>query len=119
LAWPRWIEALAACIAIAAVLPLFKLVSVNEQGRDARFADDGLALVGLPSPVLPALCRGYGASASSVVVTARASTLGAFTAAAPSGLTYDRCSTALLVRATGARGDGAVLRVPPRLCPPG
>ena len=61
----------------------------------------------------------FRASATPSLVTVRATAAGTFTAAAPPGLTYDRCSTPLVVRAAGASGDHAVLRVPWRLCPPG
>ena len=53
------------------------------------------------------------------VVIAGVTAAGTFTATAPAGLTYDRCSSPLVVSAAGASGDRAVLRVPPRLCPPG
>jgi hypothetical protein len=57
-------------------------------------------------------------SAALPVVVVRATAAGAFTAAAPAGVPYDRCSSPLVVSAAGASGDRAVLRLPPRLCPP-
>jgi hypothetical protein len=58
-------------------------------------------------------------SAPLAAVVVRATAAGTFIAAAPAGLTYDRCSAPLVVSAVGASGDRALLRMPPRLCPPG
>jgi len=49
LAWPRWIEALVACAAVAALLPLFALLAQNAAGRDARFAA-GASLQSVATP---------------------------------------------------------------------
>jgi len=47
----------------------------------------------------------------------RTTVKGAFLASAPSGFTYSPCGAPLVVDAIGAKGDGAVLRVPQRECP--
>ena len=55
------------------------------------------------------------AAAPSLVIV-RATPAGTFTAAAPAGLTYDRCGSPLVVSAAGASGDRVVLRLAPLLC---
>ena len=61
--WPSLVESILAVAAIAALLPLFDRVAVNETGRDGRFADTAVRVSGLPERVLPALCASEGARA--------------------------------------------------------
>ena len=49
----------------------------------------------------------------------RATAAGAFALTLPRTLTYDLCSTTLVVSATGTTGDAATLKRPPRGCAPG
>jgi hypothetical protein len=51
------------------------------------------------------------------VARLRAGNTGSFTATF-ANVTYDPCSSELFVRAAGARGSTAVLKVPQRECPP-
>ena len=48
----------------------------------------------------------------------RVSAAGTFSASPPAGISYDRCTTALVVNAVGVRGDKALLSRPPRGCAP-
>ena len=61
--WPSLVESILAVAAIAALLPLFDRVAVNETGRDRRFADTAVRVNGLPERVLPTLCASEGARA--------------------------------------------------------
>ncbi len=58
---PRLIEWLLALAAIALLLPSYERLHESAAGRDRRYADPGLALHGLPEPVLPAMCAAHGA----------------------------------------------------------
>jgi cell division protein FtsW (lipid II flippase) len=66
-AWPRWVEAGLVAAAIGALLPWFDRVAVDELGRDRRFADTAIAVLGLPDPVLPTLCHSHAALAEPIV----------------------------------------------------
>ncbi len=61
--WPLLFEALFTLAAIGALVPLFQILSGNSDGRDGRFAEERIAVSGLPQPVVPALCESYGALA--------------------------------------------------------
>ena len=54
----RWLPALVELAlvgaAIAWLLPLFARIAPLDPGRDQRFLDRGLAVAGLPDPVVPA-----------------------------------------------------------------
>jgi len=63
IAWPLLFEALLTLAAIAALLPLFRAVGNNTEGRDGRFAHDPIAVTGLPPAVLPKLCESVGSMA--------------------------------------------------------
>src|SRR5438045_3034954 len=66
-AWPRWVEAGLVAAAIAALLPWFDRVAVDDLGRDRRFADAAIGIHGLPEPTLPSLCVSYGGAAEPLV----------------------------------------------------
>jgi len=70
LAWPALVELLLVVAAIAALLPLFDRLAPLASGRDQRFLDRGIAVAGLPAPVLAAMCAGVGAAAERSVATA-------------------------------------------------
>src|SRR4029434_2574376 len=53
--------------AVCAVFPGFAILAQSDTGRDGRFAEQALAVRGLPDPVLPELCAAYGALAEDVV----------------------------------------------------
>ena len=55
-ALPPFTEAVLLCLVIAALWPSFQRVAQFGEGRDQRFAPRGLAVRGLPEPVLPAAC---------------------------------------------------------------
>jgi cell division protein FtsW (lipid II flippase) len=65
--WPSLIETLLALAAIAALLQPFERLSLNDTGRDRRFADAAVSVGGFPERVLPALCASYGALAEPLV----------------------------------------------------
>jgi len=65
--WPSFFETLLALAAIAALLPQFDRLSVDDSGRERRFADVAIAVGGLPERVLPALCGAYGTLAEPLV----------------------------------------------------
>jgi cell division protein FtsW (lipid II flippase) len=65
--WASLIETLLAVVAIAALLPQFDRLAIDDSGRDRRFADVALSVGGLPDKVLPALCAAYGALAEPLV----------------------------------------------------
>ena len=65
--WPSLIESLLAVAAIVALLPAFERLAANDSGRDRRFADAAVAVVGLPDPVLPGVCASHGARAEPLV----------------------------------------------------
>ena len=67
LRWPLLLEAGLVVAAVCAVFPGFVILAQNDTGRDGRFAEQGLAVRGLPDPVLPELCAAYGALAEDVV----------------------------------------------------
>ena len=64
---PQVIEWLLALAAIALLLPSYERLRDSVAGRDERYADPGLALQGLPEPVLPAMCAAHGALAAASV----------------------------------------------------
>jgi cell division protein FtsW (lipid II flippase) len=64
---PSLIETLLALAAIAALLPLFHRLTLDDAGRGRRFAEAGILVSGLPERVLPALCADYGALAEPLV----------------------------------------------------
>ena len=69
--WARRIaaltELLAVLAAIAVLLPAFARVAEFGAGRDRRFAEQGFKVQGLPEPVLPTACAGFGASAQATL----------------------------------------------------
>ena len=73
--WGRWlagsvpalIELGLTVAAIAVLLPLFERVGHAGAGRDDRFLDRGVALAGLPDPVLPRTCDAFAAEADAGV----------------------------------------------------
>jgi cell division protein FtsW (lipid II flippase) len=67
IAWPLLVEAVLVIGAIGALLPSFKLLAVQEDGREGRFTEATIAVRGLPDPVLPRLCASIGVFAESVV----------------------------------------------------
>ena len=67
LRWPWLLEAGLVVAAIGAVFPGFAILAANDTGRGGRFAEQGMAVRGLPGPVLPELCATYGALAENVV----------------------------------------------------
>src|SRR5262249_38308455 len=66
LAWRPLIEVALVVAVIALMLPWFGAMR-QQSGRDGRFADDALAVRGVPSSVLPGLCVAYGALAGECV----------------------------------------------------
>ena len=60
----------------------------------------------------------FSTSTGKAVRSVRSSRAGTFTAQAPATLAYDPCLESLVVRAIGARGDDARLKLPQRACPP-
>jgi cell division protein FtsW (lipid II flippase) len=64
---PQFIEWMLALAAIALLLPSFERLQDSPAGRDERYADPGLALQGLPEPVLPSMCAAHGALATASV----------------------------------------------------
>ena len=67
LSWPLLLEAALVVAAIGALFPSFVILAANDTGRDGRFAEQGMAVRGLPDRVLPELCATYGAVAETVV----------------------------------------------------
>jgi cell division protein FtsW (lipid II flippase) len=67
LRWSLLLEGGLVLAAICAVFPGFAILAANDTGRDGRFAEQGLAVRGLPDPVLPGLCATYGSLAENVV----------------------------------------------------
>ena len=67
LRWPLLLEAGLVVAAVCALFPGFAILATNDTGRDGRFAEQGLAVRGLPDPVLPELCATYASLAESVV----------------------------------------------------
>lgn len=67
IAWPLLIEAALVIAAIAALLPSFKLLAAQADGREGRFSEATLAVRGLPDPVLPRLCASIGGLAEAAV----------------------------------------------------
>jgi len=59
----------------------------------------------------------FRAAAEPFVRVVRTTARGMLVAPAPAGLVYSPCASPLVVVATGARGDRAVLKVPQRECP--
>ena len=94
---PQIIEWLLALAAIALLLPSYERLRDSVAGRDGRYADPGLALQGLPEPVLPAMCAAHGALA---VASVRERLCGAV-----------QPSAAVPVRHVPLRLDAAVARV--------
>ena len=74
LAWfarrvPALVELALVAAAIAWLFPLFARIAPLDPGRDQRFLDRGLAVVGLPEPVLPATCDAVAGLAATDVAT--------------------------------------------------
>lgn len=67
LRWPLLVEAGLVLAAVWVLFPGFAILAQNDTGRDGRFAEQGLAVRGLPDPMLPELCKSYGALAEEVV----------------------------------------------------
>jgi len=67
---PALVELALVAAAIAWLVPLFARIAPLEPGRDQRFLDRGIAVVGLPEPVLPATCDAVAALAATDVVGA-------------------------------------------------
>ena len=67
LRWPLLLEAGLVVAAICAVFPGFAILATNDTGRDGRFAEQGMAVRGLPDPLLPELCATYASLAESLV----------------------------------------------------
>jgi cell division protein FtsW (lipid II flippase) len=61
------VELLAVLAAIAALLPAFERVAEFGDGRDARYAEAGFRVDGLPEPVLPSICADHAALAEAPV----------------------------------------------------
>jgi len=69
------------------LFPAFARVSEIGNGRDQRFAEAGFRVVGLPAPVLPAICAEYAALADPTVSDRLCGTVGmAATSSRSSGL---------------------------------
>jgi hypothetical protein len=60
----------------------------------------------------------FSTSTAKGVRSVRSSRAGVFTAQAPATVAYDPCVESLVVRAIGAGGDAARLKLPQRACPP-
>src|SRR5215203_3991327 len=66
--FPGLVELILVGVAIAALWPSFERVAqLGGAGRDQRFLDRGLVVVGLPDAVVPALCDSVGALAEARV----------------------------------------------------
>nr|HET7859442.1 hypothetical protein [Caldimonas sp.] len=61
---PALVELALVAAAIAWLVPLFARIAPLDPGRDQRFLDRGIAVVGLPDPVLPATCDAVAALAA-------------------------------------------------------
>jgi len=67
---PALVELALVAAAIAWLVPLFARIAPLDPGRDQRFLDRGIAVVGLPDPVLPATCDAVAALAATDVAGA-------------------------------------------------
>ncbi len=67
---PSLVECALVVAAIAWLWPLFARIAELDPGRDQRFLDRGIAVVGLPAPVLPATCDAVAGLAEAQVATA-------------------------------------------------
>ena len=67
---PALVELALVAAAIAWLFPLFARIAPLDPGRDQRFLDRGIAVVGLPDPVLPATCDEVAALAAADVASA-------------------------------------------------
>jgi len=67
---PALVELALVAAAIAWLVPLFARIAPLDPGRDQRFLDRGIAVVGLPEPVLPATCDAVAALAATDVAGA-------------------------------------------------
>jgi len=67
---PALVELALVAAAIAWLVPLFARIAPLDPGRDQRFLDRGIAVVGLPDPVLPATCDAVAALAATDVASA-------------------------------------------------
>ena len=100
-AMPWLVEFALVVAAIAWLWPLFARVAQLDPGRDQRFLDRGIAVSGLPPPVLPAMCDSVGAFAEAQVATALCgSAAGRRTTRLPSALPADLAQA--IARATEA-----------------
>ena len=67
---PALVELALVAAAIAWLFPLFARIAPLDPGRDQRFLDRGIAVVGLPDPVLPATCEAVATFAAPDVASA-------------------------------------------------
>jgi len=67
---PALVELALVGAAIAWLVPLFARIAPLDPGRDQRFLDRGIAVAGLPDPVLPATCAAVAPLAAPEVATA-------------------------------------------------
>ncbi|MEO5843552.1 MAG: FtsW/RodA/SpoVE family cell cycle protein, partial [Caldimonas sp.] len=67
---PAFVELLLVVAAVAALWPHFERIGQLGAGRDQRFLDRGIAVVGLPDEALPTLCEAVGAAAEKRVADA-------------------------------------------------
>src|SRR4029079_15967079 len=70
---PGLVELALVGAAIAWLVPLFGRIVPLDPGRDQRFLDRGIAVAGLPEPVLAATCAALAPLAASEVATPRCS----------------------------------------------
>jgi len=66
-AWPHVVESALVVVIVALLLPWFDRVTVDDAGRDRRFAEAIVTVRGLPNPVLHSLCVSHGGLAEPVV----------------------------------------------------
>ncbi|MGZ8259668.1 MAG: hypothetical protein ACXWUL_03845, partial [Caldimonas sp.] len=92
---PSLVELAFVVAAIVAVLPLFDRVAALDPGRDQRFLDRGLAVDGLPAPVLAATCDAVAALATPELAAALCDPRGAKPAARLSGALPAPLATAI------------------------
>src|SRR5664279_3499520 len=67
---PALVELLLVVAAIAALWPFFERIAPLAAGRERRFLERGIAVVGLPEAVLPSACDAVGAGAEAGVAAA-------------------------------------------------
>ena len=67
---PALVELLLVGLAIAALWPFFARIAPLAAGRDGRFLERGIAIVGLPEAALPSACDAVGADAEARLAAA-------------------------------------------------